>query len=133
MIIVKKKLFLVIPLLAVFVPSIASAFPFAVNPADKSLFYLSQIFGGIVGSVVLGVGTSPALGEMISVFNGWFLTIGIFIMSFVVIISTVNTAQQGETLGKKLSVIWAPTKTLVGVLLLLPYPGMKNAAGVKGK
>ena len=121
---VKKKLLFIIPiLLAVLSPSIASAFPFTVNPGDKSLFYLSQIFGGIVGSVVLGGGTAPALGEMVAVFNGWFLSIGVFIMSFVVITSTINTAQEGEAFGKKLSVIWAPTKTLVGVLLLLPYPG----------
>lgn len=104
-------------------PCIANAFPFVNNPADQSLKYLSQIFGGTVGSVFLGNGSSPALSEMIGKFNGWFLVVSIVILSYVILTSTINTAQQGEIFGRNMSSIWEPTKATIGILLLLPYPG----------
>lgn len=104
-------------------PPLASAFPYTIDPGDQSLKYLAQMFGGSVGSVSLGASPAPAIGQLVSKFNGWFLTLSVVIFSYVVITSTVNTAQEGEVFGKKLSSIWEPFKGVFGMLLLLPYPG----------
>lgn len=85
---------------------------------DLSVSYLSSIFG-VVDGVLHGAG-SQLLGTMFGVFNSIILTMSMVILSYVFIISTINTAHEGEMLGKKWSSIWIPMRISIGIGLLLP-------------
>lgn len=95
---------------------------FDVMPTDKSKQYLGIIFGGNVGAISLGGGSNPMLSKMFQYFNVIVLGIGVLILSWVGIVALVNTAREGEAMGKKFS-LWVPLRGLFGMLLLIPSPG----------
>jgi len=97
---------------------------FAVSPNDKSVSYLGMIFGGNIGPLVLGGNMSnPILSNMFQKFNWIIVTVGSVILSYIGILGTINTAHEGEAMGKKWSSIWIPMKSIIGMLLMVPTPG----------
>ena len=46
--------------------------------------------------------------------------LGIIILLYTLVISTVNTAQEGELMGRKWSSIWIPMRSVMGTGLLVP-------------
>jgi defect-in-organelle-trafficking protein DotA len=95
---------------------------FDVVPTDKSKEYLGIIFGGSVGTVSLGGGGNPLLSRMFERFNFIIVMIGVLIMSYIGVVSAVNTAREGEAMGKKFS-LWVPLRALFGMSMMLPSPG----------
>jgi defect in organelle trafficking protein DotA len=85
---------------------------------DLSVHYLSTIFG-VVEGVLQGTG-SQILGRMFGTFNSAILVMASAILSYIFISSTLNTAHEGEFLGRKWSSIWVPLRTVSGIALLLP-------------
>jgi defect in organelle trafficking protein DotA len=85
---------------------------------DLSIHYLSMIFG-VVEGVLQGTG-SQILGRMFGTFNSAILVMASVILSYIFISSTLNTAHEGEFLGRKWSSIWVPMRTVTGIALLLP-------------
>lgn len=85
---------------------------------DLSLKYLASIFG-IVGGVLHGIGTQ-IMGAMFGVFNSAVLSLGGIVVMYVLVVSIMNTAHDGEVLGKKWSSVWLPLRSAIGVGLLLP-------------
>lgn len=85
---------------------------------DVSVTFLTTIFGKVDG--VLEGGGSQILGKMFSIFNLAILTLGGIILLYTLIVSTINTAHEGEVLGKKWSSIWIPLRSVIGVGLLIP-------------
>lgn len=114
------KYFLLV--IAYFIAPEVFAGVFDVLPTDKSKQYLGIIFGGSVGTVSLGGSANPMLSQMFEKFNFIIVTAGVTILSYVGIISAVNTAREGEAMGKKFS-LWVPLRGLFGMLLMLPSPG----------
>ncbi len=100
-------------------PSIALAALFDVEPTDRSMQYLGQIFGTI-GSLPLTASGNPLISQLYYLFNQIVFALGIIIIVFTTIIGTINTAQEGEALGKKMSSVWVPARAGIGVYLLLP-------------
>ena len=97
---------------------------FDVSPTDQSLQYLGMIFGGSVGSITLGGQVpNPILGLMFEKLNGIVLAVSTLVVSYVGILSTINTAHEGEVMGKKFSSIWIPMKSICGMLLMVPSTG----------
>jgi len=95
---------------------------FSVIPTDKSQMYLGMIFGGSVGAISLGGGSNnPTLSLMFEQFNFIIVSIGAVVLSYIGIISTINTAREGEAMGKKLS-LWVPMRAFTGLLLMVPGP-----------
>lgn len=96
---------------------------FDVSPWDKSKEYLGNIFGGSVGAVSLG-GTvvNPTLSKMFERFNFIVVTAGAIVLSYIGVITTINTAREGEALGKKIT-LWVPLRALFGMLMMVPTPG----------
>ena len=92
---------------------------------DKSVEYLSQIFGGKMGSLQLGTNVQPnlLLNNLFNAFNGIVLSIAVIILTYVGSLSVLHTAHEGEVMGKKWSSIWIPLRSSVGLLLLAPIPG----------
>ena len=120
--IIKYLSYLSLPILYFIAPN-AFAGVFDPPPSDQSLAYLGMIFGSNVGTIYLGGAANPVLAQMFEQFNTIIVAIGTVIISYIGIVSTINTAQEGEAMGKKWSSIWLPMRSLMGMLLMVPTPG----------
>ncbi|NKB46251.1 MAG: type IVB secretion system protein DotA [Legionellales bacterium] len=114
----KYWLFICLSLLVPKLALAANPLDFTPPPDDLSINFLGSIFG-VVDGVLSGSG-SQILGQMFAIFNAAVLAIGGIILLYVTIVSTLNTANEGEFLGKKWSSIWIPVRAVVGVALLIP-------------
>src|SRR5688500_18872811 len=93
-----------------------NVFTIAVN--DQSIYYLGRIFGN-VGTVLPGTG--PAiLSAMFKVFNTAMLAVGSLIVTYTTVVGVLNTAAEGEFLGKHWHSIWVPLRTVIGIAGLFP-------------
>ena len=97
---------------------LSGAFGFAPPPADVSVIFLGNLFG-VVDGVLHGTG-SQILGNIFSVFNSAVLALGGMLISYTLVISTINTAHEGQMLGKDWDSIWVPLRTTAGLGLLIP-------------
>jgi conjugal transfer/type IV secretion protein DotA/TraY len=86
---------------------------------DQSIYYLGVLFGPVGAALPEGVG-GPLVGQIFSIFNIGVLTIGSIVVMYTVLLSTINTAQEGEVMGKKWSSIWIPIRAAGGIAMLLP-------------
>lgn len=94
------------------------ALSFAPPASDYSVVFLGNLFG-IVDGVLSGSG-SQIMGAMFSVFNSAVLALGGMIIMYTLIVSTMNTAHEGQMLGQKWSSIWIPVRSTLGLALLIP-------------
>ena len=90
------------------------------TPASKdlSILYLGEIFGS-VGTVLAGSG-SFLLSDMYGVFNQGVLAVSTFFFIYTTIVGIMNSAGEGEFLGRKMSSIWVPIRTVFGVAMVVP-------------
>jgi defect-in-organelle-trafficking protein DotA len=86
--------------------------------SDYSMVFLGNLFG-VVDGVLHGSG-SQIMGAMFSVFNAAVLALGGLVITYTMIVSTLNTAHEGQMLGQKWSSIWIPVRSTVGLALLIP-------------
>lgn len=98
---------------------------FSPPPGDASVDFLHEVFGKIVTMVATGVDPrgaeiDDALGQMMSVFGTAVLFLGMVFVGYTTIKGTVDSAHDGEILGKKMSEIWVPIRTVGGTALILP-------------
>jgi len=110
-----------LPILLLIAPTVFAGM-FDPPTTDKSIEYLGGIFGDHVGSIYLGGAANPVLISMFSCFNTIILSIGVIILSYIGLVSTINTAHEGEAMGKKWSSIWLPMRSILGMLLMVPTP-----------
>lgn len=107
-------------ILVISLPSLAyAAGVFEVTPADKSMQYLGMIFGPIGSLPITAEGTS-LFSKIVYLFNQIIFALGIVIIIFTSFVGVINTAQEGEVLGKKWSSVIIPFRAGLGVYLLLP-------------
>jgi defect-in-organelle-trafficking protein DotA len=97
---------------------LSTALSFAPPPTDTSVIYLGNIFGTVEG--VLASGGSQIFGQMMSVLNLAVLALGSIVIMYTLIVGTLNTAHEGEFLGKHWSSIWLPVRATIGMTLLIP-------------
>lgn len=95
---------------------------------DSSLGILREVFGNVVDFVVGNGGADlgandTVIGAGFEVFNTAVLFLGMIFVAYSTIMAVVNTAHDGEFLGKKMSSIWVPLRTVGGSALLLPLAG----------
>lgn len=91
---------------------------FAPPASDYSIVFLGNLFG-VVDGVLHGTG-SQIMGTIFSVFNSAVLALGGIIIMYTLIVSTMNTAHEGQMLGQKWSSIWIPARSTLGLALLIP-------------
>ena len=96
----------------------SSALSFAPPTQDVSVVLLGDLFG-VVDGVLNGAGTQ-IMGKMFGVFNSAVLALGGIIIMYTLLVSTMNTAQEGQFLGQKWSSLWVPIRTTFGLALLIP-------------
>jgi len=98
---------------------------FSPPAGDTSVDFMREVFGSIVGMISSGgnLQTGQAdgvLGSMMKVFNSAVLFLGMLFVGYTTVKGTVDSAHDGEILGKKMSSIWIPLRTVGGTALLLP-------------
>ena len=86
--------------------------------SDYSVGFLGNVFG-MVDGVLHGTG-SQIMGVIFSVFNAAVMALGGMIITYTMLVSTMNTAHEGEMLGKKWNSIWVPIRATAGFALLIP-------------
>ncbi|MFI4962230.1 MAG: type IVB secretion system protein DotA [Legionellales bacterium] len=91
---------------------------FAPPAGDFSVIFLGNLFG-VVDGVLHGTG-SQIMGAMFAVFNAAVLALGGIIIMYTLMVSTMNTAHEGQMLGQKWSSIWIPVRSTLGLALLIP-------------
>ncbi len=91
----------------------SALFTLADNDLSKKLI-LDALFGDINGSG--GSGLSGA----IAVFNNIILTVAGVLLAYGIVAGTMQTAHDGEMLGKKWSSMWLPVRLAIGSALMLP-------------
>ncbi len=93
---------------------------------DQSVETLRHIFGPVVDSLVSGADpgavttASSLLGTLFSVFNSGVLVVGTLIVSYVAVVGVINTANDGESMGRNWSSLWTPVRIVAGGASLLP-------------
>lgn len=98
---------------------------FSPPAGDASVDFLHEVFGKIVnmvasGSDPRGAEIDDALGQMMSAFGTAVLFLGMVFVGYTTIKGTVDSAHDGEILGKKMSEVWVPIRTVGGTALILP-------------
>ena len=106
------------PLLSMAASGDSNSLSFTPPASDFSVVFLANIFG-IVDGVLNGNG-SQIMGVIFGVFNGAVLALGGMIIMYTLIVSTMNTAHEGQFLGQKFSSIWIPVRTTLGLTLMIP-------------
>ncbi|HHZ28484.1 MULTISPECIES: DotA/TraY family protein [Xanthomonas] len=87
---------------------------------------LRHIFGGVIDRLVAGAdpdtvtAATSILGSMFSVFNSGVLVVGTMIVSYVAVVGVINTANDGEAMGRNWSSLWTPVRIVAGGASLLP-------------
>ncbi|MFT3849905.1 MAG: DotA/TraY family protein [Propionivibrio sp.] len=98
---------------------------------DSSVDMLAQVFGPIVDGLKVASGQNAQaigsdgngqtiIGAMMGVFNNAVLFLAMLFVLYTTVRGTVDSAHSGELLGKKMSEIWVPLRTLSGTALILP-------------
>lgn len=86
---------------------------------DVSVDFLRRIFGSGEDGIGVG-GGNTVLGAAIAVFNQAVLLLAMLFVVFTTIKGTVDSAHDGVLLGKKMSEVWVPIRTVAGTAFLLP-------------
>ncbi|TAK73424.1 MAG: hypothetical protein EPO11_08450 [Gammaproteobacteria bacterium] len=101
------------------------------NVTDQSIAYLYSIFGSVYGAIpnpagtpegqaAAGEGAVTLLSTMFKTFNGVILAVGALMVLYVTVIGVMQTAAEGEFMGKKWNNIWIPIRMVLGIALLVP-------------
>ncbi|RUR13665.1 type IVB secretion system protein DotA [Legionella sp. km772] len=91
---------------------------FAPPASDYSVVFLGNLFGAVDG--VLHSSGSQIMGAIFTVFNSAVLALGGIVIMYTLMVSTMNTAHEGQMLGQKWSSIWIPLRSTLGLGLLIP-------------
>ncbi|WP_165982904.1 DotA/TraY family protein [Dankookia rubra] len=65
-------------------------------------------------------GAPSVLGEILRGLNAALLAVGAAYITMNIVVGTMNTAQDGEVLGKRWSSMWAPIRTVLGMCMMVP-------------
>lgn len=109
----------------------AAAMPFspcddATSCTDHSVDMLRSIFGPAIDALVTGAdpdtvsAANNVIATMMSFFNSGILIVGTLIVSYVAAMGTINTANDGEAMGRNWSSLWTPVRIVAGGAVLLP-------------
>ncbi len=102
------------------------AMPFSPDPDDVTVGILGHIFGPIIDVLVKGqdpntvAAASNLLATLFTFFNSGILVVGSIIVGYVAVMGAVNTANDGEAMGKAWSTVWTPVRIVAGGSVLLP-------------
>jgi conjugal transfer/type IV secretion protein DotA/TraY len=94
-----------------------NAASFTPSSSDLTNYILKAIFGD------WGSGASvPMIGPAMQVLCLFALAFGTLMFTYVAVVGTLMSAQDGELLGKKWSSMWVPARFVLGTAMLVPLP-----------
>lgn len=93
---------------------------FSPNPNDESLKMLGTFFGTADGIVK---GSSPVMAALMNIFNGAVLSLASIFAFYTIVSAVVQTAHDGEVLGKRYSSLWVPIRSAGGIAAIVPAGG----------
>ena len=91
---------------------------FTIPDNDTSTALLGNLFGTIGESGLEGNG--QYMPKLFKALNSIILGLGSIVVMFTLIVSTLNSAHEGETLGKAWGSYWVPIRTVLGIGAILP-------------
>lgn len=118
----KVSNFLFLLLICITNPAFAAPSFWTPPAEDASInFLLNKFFGKAMPDIGLNLteGQDP-FASMFSFFNAAILTLGCIFIAYTLIVGTMQTAHEGEMLGKQWSSMWIPIRTAMGVGLVVP-------------
>lgn len=89
-----------------------------------SSVFLNEIFGPLFPSVNGGGVKATVFSSVVGYFNIAMLTIGGILFLYNVTAGVLQTAHEGEILGKRWNSLWAPIRVILAVGLLMPVPNL---------
>lgn len=114
----------VLLLILIFFPALSmAAGVFDVPSTDKSMQYLGMVFGPVAGLPINSDTNNTLFSQVVYVFNNVVFALSIVIISYTTVIGSLNTAQEGQVLGKKWHPILLPARAALGLYLLIPVSG----------
>ncbi|TNF69235.1 MAG: hypothetical protein EP298_03615 [Gammaproteobacteria bacterium] len=90
-----------------------------VPTSDKSQAVLNTIFGGDVTTLLTEV-TKTLFSTSFEYFNTGLLSITFILYAFIIIVGTINTAKDGQFLGKNWSGHWISLRAIFGTMFAVP-------------
>lgn len=92
---------------------------------DTSVDFLREVFGNIIGLISSGGNVSggqndDVLGAMMKIFNAAVLFLGMLFIAYTTIKGTIDSAHDGEVLGRNMKSPYVVLRTVAGTALLLP-------------
>ncbi|HTM63589.1 MAG TPA: DotA/TraY family protein [Gammaproteobacteria bacterium] len=102
------------------------ALPTLFTPAsgDASITYLYGIFGTVNGVIAPnGVTVSDQvtlLGALFQQFNTIVLAVAVLIVVYITVVGIMNTAHEGQFMGKNWNNLWIPIRVVLGIGVLVP-------------
>lgn len=97
---------------------------FTPPPGDISVDFLRQTFGSILEGMKTGGGVADGqqtvIGSMMGKFNLAVLFLAMLFVIYTTVKGVVDSAHDGVVLGKKMSEVWVPIRTVGGMAILLP-------------
>lgn len=104
-------------------PTVANAAPkfFEVSCNSQAVkLFLVPIFGSMFSECG---GVPGAFEKTMGVFNAGMMTIGGVIAAYTLVVGVMQTAHDGDMLGKQWSSMWIPIRTTLGIGLVVPMSG----------
>lgn len=96
----------------------------ATGANDMSTQAFTALLGTFFTNPFAAIGTaSTLLGSMFLVFNTFILVAGTIWATYGIGVAIVQTAHEGQLMGKKLSQVWLPIRMVTGVASLIPAFG----------
>ena len=91
---------------------------FVPRPDDTSRMWLDALFPGLMpgGNAAAQTG----IGEVLRTLNAALIAVSAAFIAYNIVVTTMNTAQDGEALGRRVSSLWAPTRVIAGMALMVP-------------
>lgn len=96
----------------------------AAGGGDESLKLIQTVFGNPGGLFPSAGGPMPGGEVFASIFenlNVILLSLGLAWMTYGVVAGLVQTAHEGEFLGKRMSTTWIPIRLTIGIVTLVPF------------
>lgn len=105
-------------------PSSVDDFLGSTSQTDASVSILEKVIGvGRLTAPFTAGSPVGAIADMFLVLNVFVFLIGIFFASYGIGAGIVQTAHEGQVLGKRMSAIWMPIRMVTGIAGLLPVFG----------
>lgn len=95
------------------------------SESDRSVQILDQITG-VAKYTISGNNTEIlhlTFNEMLKHFNQALLGFSLIIFAILLVVGTLNTAADGQFLGRNWNSVWTPVRIVIGILFVVPVKG----------